>query len=212
MAREAGYPWSVASLDSLFPTKLYRARIARADALNVDLAHASRVIADADKAGQAWCRQHGYRGYTSYASLNDLPWRDPTFAALKDELDAHATAFARELDYDLAGRTLAIDSMWVNILAPGGAHSGHIHPLSVLSGVYYVDVPDGASALKLEDPRLAMMMAGQRGARGPHQREFQLCAGVTRARRRRRAGARDRSVCPAAGAGVSAPETGARHG
>ncbi|HVY04033.1 MAG TPA: TIGR02466 family protein, partial [Caulobacterales bacterium] len=78
---------------------------------------------------------------------------------LKDQLDEHAAAFARDLDFDLAGRTLAIDSMWVNVLAPGGAHSGHIHPLSVLSGTYYVSVPDGAGALKLEDPRLAMMMA-----------------------------------------------------
>jgi uncharacterized protein (TIGR02466 family) len=149
----------VASVDALFPTKLYRARLARADALNGELMHAARVIAADDKAGQSWCREHGYRGYTSYASLNDLAWRDPTFAALKDELDAHAAAFARELDFDLSGRKLDIDSMWVNILAPGGSHSGHIHPLSVFSGVYYVDVPDGASALKIEDPRLAMMMA-----------------------------------------------------
>ena len=49
--------------------------------------------------------------------------------------------------------------MWVNILKPGGAHSGHIHPHAFLSGTVYVDVPDGASALKLEDPRLPMMMA-----------------------------------------------------
>src|ERR1700756_225239 len=47
--------------------------------------------------------------------------------------------------------------MWVNVLAPGGAHGGHIHPLSVLSGSYYVSTPEGASALKLEDPRLAQM-------------------------------------------------------
>ena len=29
----------------------------------------------------------------------------------------------------------------------------------MLSGTYYVDVPPGASALKLEDPRLPLMMA-----------------------------------------------------
>ena len=27
-----------------------------------------------------WCEKHGYPGYTSYASLNDLPWRFPEFA------------------------------------------------------------------------------------------------------------------------------------
>jgi uncharacterized protein (TIGR02466 family) len=45
------------------------------------------------------------------------------------------------------------------VLKPGGAHSGHIHPHSVVSGTCYVAVPPGAGALKLEDPRLPMMMA-----------------------------------------------------
>jgi uncharacterized protein (TIGR02466 family) len=45
------------------------------------------------------------------------------------------------------------------VLEPGGVHTGHIHPMSVLSGTYYVDTPPGSSALKLEDPRLPMMMS-----------------------------------------------------
>ena len=49
--------------------------------------------------------------------------------------------------------------MWVNILKPGGAHSGHIHPHSIISGTIYIRVPEGAAALKLEDPRLPAMMA-----------------------------------------------------
>ena len=38
-------------------------------------------------------------------------------------------------------------------------HSGHLHPHSVISGTTYVAMPAGTSALKLEDPRLPMMMA-----------------------------------------------------
>ncbi len=41
----------------------------------------------------------------------------------------------------------------------GGAHAAHLHPHSVLSGTYYVSVPEGAGGLRLEDPRLPMMMA-----------------------------------------------------
>ncbi len=52
-----------------------------------------------------------------------------------------------------------LDAIWINVLEPGGFHTGHIHPNAVVSGTYYVAVPDGASALKLEDPRLPMMMA-----------------------------------------------------
>jgi uncharacterized protein (TIGR02466 family) len=44
-------------------------------------------------------------------------------------------------------------------LRPGGFHSGHIHPGSVLSGTVYVDASAGSGALRFEDPRLAMMMA-----------------------------------------------------
>jgi hypothetical protein len=63
------------------------------------------------------------------------------------------------LHLDLGRRRLKLDSLWVNILKPGASHSGHIHPHSVLSGTFYVAVPKGASALKLEDPRLPLMMA-----------------------------------------------------
>jgi uncharacterized protein (TIGR02466 family) len=112
-----------------------------------------------DRAGQRWAKEHGYRGYTSYASLDDLPRRASAFADLKKRLGRHAATFAKDLHLDLGGRRLALDSLWVNVLKPGGSHTGHIHPHSVLSGTYYVAVPPGASALKLEDPRLPLMMA-----------------------------------------------------
>jgi uncharacterized protein (TIGR02466 family) len=148
-----------AEIKTLFVTKLYRAAVHGALALNADLAKACRAMAEDDEAGAAWSRAHGYKGYTSYASLNDLPRRDPSFATLKRELDKHAAAFAKALHFDLHARKLILDSIWVNVLAPGGVHTGHVHPHSVLSGTYYVEVPAGSSALKLEDPRLAMMMA-----------------------------------------------------
>jgi uncharacterized protein (TIGR02466 family) len=141
----------------LFVTKLYRATVEGVS--NDDLLRSCLSIAAEDVAGQRWCKEKGYRGYTSYASLNDLPKRDPSINALKGVLDKHAATFAKALNLDLGGRKLKLDSIWINVLEPGGAHSGHIHPHSVLSGTYYVDVPPGSSALKLEDPRLPLMMA-----------------------------------------------------
>ncbi len=143
---------------TLFATQLYEAGLSD-PALVADLEQACKTLAREDRAGQDWSKAHGYRGYTSYASLNDLPKRDPAFAALKKALDPHAGAFAKALHYDLGGRKLKLDSIWANVLEPGGVHSGHIHPHAVLSGTVYVDIPAGASALKLEDPRLPLMMA-----------------------------------------------------
>jgi uncharacterized protein (TIGR02466 family) len=149
----------MADISTLFVTKLYRARLEGAAALNRDLAEACRVIAKEDTAGKRWSRENGYKGYTSYASLDDLPTRDPTFGALKKLIDRHAAAFARALHLDLSAGKLTLDSIWINVLEPGGVHTGHVHPHSVLSGTYYISTPPSSSALKLEDPRLGLMMA-----------------------------------------------------
>ncbi len=61
--------------------------------------------------------------------------------------------------FDLGGKKLKLDSLWINILPHGGIHTSHIHPHSVISGTTYVAMPEGASAIKFEDPRLPMMMA-----------------------------------------------------
>ena len=150
------------SLRTLFVTQVYEASLAADrgfDAFNGELEEACRMLADEDQAGRAWCKREGYGGYTSYASLDDLPQRATVFGQLKTKLDRHAAKFADALALDLGAGRLRMDSLWVNILKPGAAHTSHIHPHSVISGTVYVDVPPGASALKLEDPRLAMMMA-----------------------------------------------------
>ena len=145
----------------LFVTRLYRARLNDLAKKKIDYAELDQTciaIAEDDEAGQDWCEENGYPGYTSYASLNDLAWRAPIFGELTKVLDKHVAAFCEELGFDLGERKLKCDSLWINILPEGGTHASHIHPHSVISGTTYVAMPEGTSALKLEDPRLAMMM------------------------------------------------------
>jgi uncharacterized protein (TIGR02466 family) len=151
----------MAQIESLFVTRLYRAQLSEhGPAIDAqELENSCLVIAGDDDAGQAWCEQNGYPGYTSYASLTDLPWRFPIFADVVKTLDAHVAAFAQDLALDLDGRKLVLEDLWINILPEGGTHASHIHPHSVISGTTYVSMPEGTSALKLEDPRHAMMMA-----------------------------------------------------
>ncbi|MEQ1607729.1 MAG: TIGR02466 family protein [Hyphomonadaceae bacterium] len=141
-----------------FVTDIYRASLGDAE-LNADLFDAAKMLAKEDKAGRGWCRQNGYQGYTSYSSLDDLPQRVTCFDQLVRLMKRHVETFADQLQLDLRGKRLKLDNIWVNVLDPGGSHTGHIHPHCVLSGTYYVRVPDGASSLKFEDPRLPMMMA-----------------------------------------------------
>src|SRR6185503_5658995 len=116
--------------EALFVTRLYRARIAPPR----DLEASCLAIAAEDKAGQRWSRAHGYGGYTSYASLNDLPLRASLFAELERAIAGHVAGFARELQFDLGGRKLKLDSLWVNVMQKGAIHAPHIHPHSVISG------------------------------------------------------------------------------
>lgn len=148
-------------ITTLFVTRLYRAAVNDLAKKKIDYAEmkaSCEAIAEDDEAGQDWCEKNGYPGYTSYASLADLPWRFPIFADLEKALDKHVAAFCKELAFDLGDRKLKLDSIWINILPEGGTHASHIHPHSVISGTTYVAMPEGTSALKLEDPRLPMMM------------------------------------------------------
>ena len=142
---------------SLFATRLYEAEIGDEELL-AELAHSIRTLAEDDEAGQRWSREHRYPGYTSYASLNDLPRRDPTFADLAKLLSKHVSGFARDCAFDLA-RKPKLDSLWVNLLRGPGQHSGHIHPHSIISGTLYVEAPKGSGGIRFEDPRLPQMMA-----------------------------------------------------
>jgi uncharacterized protein (TIGR02466 family) len=142
---------------SLFVTKLYDAAIDD-EALLGELAHSIRTLAQDDEAGRGWSKEHHYPGYTSYASLNDLPKRDPAFAELAKLLTRHAAIFSKECAFELARRP-KLDSLWANLLKGGGQHSGHIHPHSIISGTLYVEAPQGSGDIRFEDPRLPLMMA-----------------------------------------------------
>jgi uncharacterized protein (TIGR02466 family) len=147
----------MAMMRRLFVTQLYEAEIGD-ETLIGELAHSIRSLAEDDKAGRRWSKEHRYAGYTSYGSLNDLPTRDPTVADFAKILTRHATRFADECAFDLS-RKPRLDSLWVNLLKTGGHHSGHVHPHSVISGTFYVEVPKGSGAIRFEDPRSPLMMA-----------------------------------------------------
>jgi uncharacterized protein (TIGR02466 family) len=139
--------------EALFVTRLYKGHIKVAR----DLEKTCLGIAAEDRAGQRWSKDHGYGGYTSYASLNDLTRRASILADLEKAIARQVAGFAQELQF--APRRLVLDSLWINVMEKGAIHAPHIHPHSAISGTYYVTVPPKSGAIRFEDPRLAMMMA-----------------------------------------------------
>jgi len=146
---------------ALFPTLLYQGRLSsrKRPSLRERLLREAVQLREDDGAGRIWSRDNYPGGYTSYGSLCRLQDISPTFAALERALDVHARRFARQLAFDLRGKRLAMTDCWVNVMPCGVAHSLHLHPQSVISGTYYVQVPPGSSGIKFEDPRLDRYMA-----------------------------------------------------
>jgi uncharacterized protein (TIGR02466 family) len=145
----------------LFPTHVYAARLTGAGGkrLNERLLRECRQLSMDDAAGRRWSAKSYPGGYTSYGSAHRMHRMSPTFATLERAIDRHIAGFARTLDLDIAGRKLVMTDCWVNIMPRGVTHGLHLHPLSTISGTYYVRTPRGCPGMKLEDPRLERMMA-----------------------------------------------------
>ena len=146
---------------ALFPTFVYASRLrpGRWRTLNDQLLRECQQLRVDDESGRRWSAKNYPGGYTSYNSVSRLHHVSPTFATLEKQITRHVRAFARKLEYDLTGRPLVMTDCWANIMPRGVVHGLHLHPLSTISGTYYVQTPRGCAGIKFEDPRLERFMA-----------------------------------------------------
>jgi uncharacterized protein (TIGR02466 family) len=144
-----------------FPTSLYQAPLSSRDAadFNARLLRQCRQIAADDTAGRTWSARNYPNGYTSYGSQHRLHQWVPAFEEFERRVGKHVRALVRSLEIDRAERELAMTDCWVNIMRRHCVHGLHLHPHSVVSGTYYVQVPRGSPGIKFEDPRLDRYMA-----------------------------------------------------
>jgi uncharacterized protein (TIGR02466 family) len=163
-----------ASLTSLFHTEVYHRTIFRsqkekknAASYLENLVLECQQIRDHDQKGQDWSKQNYPGGYTCYSSIPRVDLLSSSFEELRRRLDEHVYHYAKLLQYDVRKADLRINSMWINIMPPLVTHSGHIHPQSVVSGTFYLQVPPKASSLQFEDPRLGFFMNSPAQVRKP---------------------------------------------
>lgn len=149
------------TIHALFPTLVYTGSLQQRGArdLNRRLLKECRQLRADDAAGRRWSAKNYPGGYTSYGSIHWLQRISPTFDALRQKLDRHVATFARAVQWDLEGRKLTMTDCWINIMPRRVVHGLHLHPLSTVSGTYYVHVPAGSPGIKFEDPRLDRFMA-----------------------------------------------------
>jgi uncharacterized protein (TIGR02466 family) len=148
-------------IQTLFPTLVYSAGLRRAgwQDFNRQLLRECLQLRMDDEGGRRWSAKNYPGGYTSYGSVSRMQQVSPTFAALERKLRRHVMALARTLEFDLESRPLTMTDCWVNIMPRQVVHGLHLHPLSTISGTYYVQTPRGSPGIKFEDPRLDRFMA-----------------------------------------------------
>ncbi|SRR6266511_1589474 len=149
------------AIQAWFPTLIYSATLQRRSwrRFNAELLKECYQLRDVDTAGRRWSKANYPGGYTSYGSLDKLHQFSSTFVELERKIAGHVRAFVRRLEMDLQGRKLRMTDCWLNFMPRQTAHGLHLHPLSVISGTYYVRTPTGCPGLKFEDPRLSRFMA-----------------------------------------------------
>ncbi|MEK6772421.1 MAG: TIGR02466 family protein [Bdellovibrionota bacterium] len=162
----------------LFASLVYQSRLnSRPAKIVSELLIEAEQIKNADKKGLSWSKKNYPGGYTSYGSMDQLHQLSSTFEKLRKEIDGHVVQFVSQLEMDISSKALQMNSCWLNIMPKGTSHSLHLHPLSVISGSFYVEVPENSSGIKFEDPRLMNFMASpprKKTARLQNQNFFEI--------------------------------------
>ena len=125
----------------LFPVFVWKAQLASAACRPINAA-VRALLAElepgAPAPGTLWQSGHGLHRRAACAGL----------------VQAIEGAVREVLDFLKIGhREFAITGCWANVAAPGGSHRMHSHPNNFLSGVYYVQVQEGADTIGFHDPR-----------------------------------------------------------
>lgn len=148
---------------ALFPTTIAQGNLSNSESLRKSLLKDIELISKQDKLGREWSTKNYAGGYTSYASLNNLHHRYPSFMEFEKRMAKEAESFAKKLGWNLKGLELQMTDCWANIMPQGTYHTLHFHPHSVMSGAFYVTTPPASVALKLEDPRMSFFMNAPQG-------------------------------------------------
>lgn len=148
-------------VETVFPSYIYRGQLSHSQAakLNRDLIREISALEELDIEGRRWSHTHYQNGYSSYSSMDQLHLTSPNFGELEKLLRPHIRRFIKALKWDLSRGKPSMTTCWANSMGQGTHHTLHTHPLSVISGVYYVNMPKGSSPFKIEDPRMGFFMA-----------------------------------------------------
>ena len=134
--------------ETFFPTFVYYADLAGAKELNAEIKPLIYAWRARDPDGITRSNARRFGSWHSPSNMNELE----AFAGLTRRLLAVAQKVFVDLGYP-PERGPVFDNMWANINPRHGYNRPHVHPRSLWSGVYYVQVPPDGGSLSFDDPR-----------------------------------------------------------
>ena len=90
-----------------------------------------------------------YGGWQS----NDLSLQENVLKDLLIEIEKNLVLFEQTLRLRKEFK-LKVDTLWANVNGAGAINISHVHPGSILSGVYYVTLPKNSGNLGLMNPNI----------------------------------------------------------
>jgi uncharacterized protein (TIGR02466 family) len=136
-------PSGTSEIVRVFPTFVRKSRLGadvRATVQRVILEHLRVLRAGLPELepGEVWQSRHG---------LHAAPELVPLVHHIRQAIE-QVLAFLQ-----VGNASFEITGLWLNVAARGGAVRMHNHPNNFLSGVYYVQVQQGADTINFHDPR-----------------------------------------------------------
>lgn len=147
------------SLHSLFPTRVYQAPcLSVKSRLFSTLLDEAQTLLENDRAGHKWSVEAYNNGYTSYGSLDQLHQMSEAFKGLQVKIDRHVKNYLSTLGLQVSPQDLYMSRLWLNVMPANCYHAWHTHPLSVISGTFYLQLPKVKAPIRFEDPRMGLFM------------------------------------------------------
>ncbi|MEQ9641753.1 MAG: TIGR02466 family protein [Alphaproteobacteria bacterium] len=152
-------------LRDLYASTIFLSSFPQAAQTNPELAKLVEELQRTDTENAARSRESydplGDAFTTYYEDRTDDIFERPEVAALLPFIAESLVTYARALGFSLRGKSIKLNRLWFNVNTRGSRHGPHLHPDSVISGTYYIQVPAGGAGgeLKFSDPTESRRMA-----------------------------------------------------
>ena len=134
-----------------YPTPVFEKEDAMPEDFNQKLEKWIIDYSNSNEEAKNWSKKFYGTGFTSYGSEQKLHEKEEVFSELAKGLIPHVKEFLTHIKA-IPPTKITCREMWCTINRPTSGHPRHIHPLSAVSGTYYVNADKDRGCLNIHDP------------------------------------------------------------